>query len=86
MKFIDSVFYDAQGRESKRIHYNENFKRPWIEHYTYTKNGYWVKITGTKKNTNRFNKYQPVPKALKKQKIDFKFKDTSRYTYQLDYY
>ncbi|WP_298248324.1 hypothetical protein [uncultured Christiangramia sp.] len=86
MKLADSVFYDSKGREIKRLHYNEDFERPWIEEYQYSDNGYTKKISGTRDDTTQFYKYSELDKIANKRDIDFEFRDTVNYKYEIDYY
>ena len=86
MKLTDSVFYDSKGREIKRLHYNEDFEKPWIEKYKYSNKGYTKEISGTRMDTTRFYNYSEFDKMTQKKEIDFEFKDTTNYKYEFKYY
>ncbi len=86
MKLTDSIFYDSKGREIKRLHYNEDFESPWIEEYQYSENGYTKEISGTRMDTTQFYKYSELDKIANKRNIDFEFRDTVNYKYEIEYY
>ncbi|HET8885553.1 MAG TPA: hypothetical protein VFM70_04280 [Salinimicrobium sp.] len=86
MQLTDSVFYDSKGREIKRLHYNKDFKEPWIEKFEYSDNGYTKEISGTRMDTTRFYEYSKLDKLANKKEIDFEFRDTTNYKYKIKYY
>jgi len=86
MKLTDSVFYDSKGREIKRLHYNKDFEKPWMEEYQYSNLGYTREISGTRMDTTRFYKYSKLDKIVNKREIDFEFRDTVNYKYEIEYY
>ncbi|MFN4761983.1 hypothetical protein ACKGJN_02565 [Gillisia sp. Q332] len=86
MKLTDSVFYDSKGREIKRIHHNEDFDKPWVEIFKYSDKGYTKGISGTRMDTTRFYKYSKPDKLRNKKEIDFEFKDTTAFKYEIKYY
>lgn len=86
MKLTDSVYYDIKGREIKRIHYNEDFKEPWTEKFEYSDKGYTKEISGTRMDTTRFYEYSKLQKLANKKEINFEFRDTTNYKYEIKYY
>lgn len=84
---IDTIYYDKLGRKIKIISSNPNFKKPFIEIYKYTKNGYSRELKGTHNNdTVLYYSYNKLQKKAIKNKINFDFGDMKRNKYKFDYY
>jgi hypothetical protein len=86
MRLTDSVFYDSKGREIKRLHYNADFDKPWVEKYQYSDSGYTKEISGTRMDTTIFYGYSRLDRIANAKEIDFKFRDTTNYRYEIEYY
>lgn len=84
---IDTIYYDKLGRKIKIISSNPNFKKPFIEIFKYSKNGYSREFKGTHNNDTVFSyRYNKLQKKSIKNKINFDCGDMKRNKYKFDYY
>jgi len=82
----DTTFFNKKNRKTKVIHYSSSFKEPWIEVFKYSKNEYTRQTIGTARDTIIKFKITDLQKMAEKKKIKYKFYNSEKYKYGIEYY
>ena len=86
MILIDTTFLDNKGRKVKSLHYNNDFKKPWIEIFEYSENEYTRQTIGTARDTILKFKIPELQKMAEKRELDYKFYNLENTKYEIENY
>lgn len=82
----DTTYFDKKHRIIKRLSFSNQFEKPLIENYKYSKNGYSYQIIGNENDTKINIVYSKIQKIIDENNLNFRYESNEKYKYVIEYY
>ena len=82
----DTTYFDKKNRIIKRISFSNQFKKPIIENYKYSKKGYTYQIIGSGNDKTINIVHSEIQKIIDENNLNFRYESYEKYKYKIEYY
>jgi hypothetical protein len=82
----DTTYLDKKNRIIKRISFSNQFEKPIIENYKYSKKGYSYQIIGRGNDKTINIIHSEIQKIIDDNNLNFRYESYEKYKYEIEYY
>ena len=82
----DTTYFDKKNRIIKRVSFSNQFEKPIIETYTYSKRGYYYQIIGSGNDKTINIVHSEIQKIIDDNNLNFRYESYENYKYEIEYY
>ena len=82
----DTTYFDKKNRIIKRVSFSNQFEKPIIETYKYSKKGYSYQIIGSGNDKTINIVHSEIQKIIDDNNLNFRYESYENYKYEIEYY